>query len=192
MMVNGQTILVVASGTDNHIALVNMDDPTRVVRVLLKSSAESTGGADDGRSVEWADGTDYVWVTGQEAEEIYVIKVPNGDVSAAIVAVTIKGTDATALVYVENFAAKATSMRMVSSRLFESAIDESSTTKTNQAISIAALVLSCIAMIISLWIVVSRRPSTASKSPKASKDVTDIEDMEMPQDMKSLGSKQVN
>ncbi|KAG7372845.1 hypothetical protein IV203_033569 [Nitzschia inconspicua] len=192
MTAHGQTILVLASGTDNNIALVNLENPTNVVKVALTSSSQSTGAGDGGRSVEWADGTDFVWVTGPEAEEVYVINIPRGDISAAKLFATIKSTDATALVYVENFASTAASMRVASSNFLASAIEQSPAIKTNVALSSAAITLSCIALLFCLWIVCTRPMSSAPNSPKTVKDVTASEDMEMALDMKSLGSKQVN
>lgn len=183
--VKGTTILVIASGTDNEVAVVNMNNPTNVAKVQLTSSTESTGGGDDGRSVEWAEGTEFVWITGPEANEIYVVQIPGGDIEAARVVQTIQGVDATAVLYVENYASK------MSSEQKASLASIGNKTQATRAFSIAAIVLSCAALLSVVFLFVTRG-SVNHSSTKVSKKETVRDDPETALDMKSLGSKQVN
>lgn len=198
MNVVGRTILVIASGTDNDIAVVDMADPTNVVKIPLfasSSTTESTGGGGDGRSVEWADGTDLVWITGTEANEMYVLRVPNGDITKARVIQTIQGVDATVVLYVENFGSK-----MIGTVQAESAL-RSSSSSTARALSIAGIVLSSAALLAVAFLVFTRssnnnKGNSNNTSPlfgvKSSTTNRTTDDPETALDTKSLGSKQVS
>lgn len=187
-------LLILASGGDNNIALVDMNSPSKVTKLALTSASESSGAASDGRSVEWAIDTEYVWITGSEAEEMYIVQVPNGEVTRGTVHETIKGIDATALVYVENYASKTTAMQLGSSQSFAAAAGVSNQARTTESIAIAGLVIAVVALVMSVYMAVSKMttPTEANKSVASSARPVDEERAEQPVDLQSLGSKQVN
>ena len=104
---NGRNVLVLAASTDNHIVLVDMDDNYSTSKLTLTIDAsESTEGST--RYLEWAVGTDYVWVTGGAAEELYVVQVPSGaSIKEAKVVKTIGGISEGDLIFADNFERKA-------------------------------------------------------------------------------------
>lgn len=93
-------ILVVSSNTDNNIALVDLDTFESRKLDLAPGVIESTGGG--ARQVEWAVGTDYVWINGGEADEVYVVKVPGGIASAQL-GPTLTGVRSSQILSVNNF-----------------------------------------------------------------------------------------
>lgn len=72
---DNRNILVLGASTDNEVALVDLNDNFRLVKLGLTTAAESTGGRS--RHIEWAVGTNYVWVTGGDANQLYVIEIPS-------------------------------------------------------------------------------------------------------------------
>ena len=105
-------ILALASGYDNHLALVDLSSsstPPTVTKVLLSSSASPTG-ASSGRMIEWVYGTDYLWIDGSTNEEIYVLKL--NEKGGAAVHQTIVNASVSKMIYVENFAQRAIKNQM--------------------------------------------------------------------------------
>merc|ERR1712176_988049 len=99
---NDKTILVVASSTDNDVALVDMSTtPVTMRKMPLTPSSESSAG--NSRAVEWAIGTDYVWINGNDASEMYIVEIPDGDITTARVATTLAETTASNMLYVKNW-----------------------------------------------------------------------------------------
>ena len=93
-------ILIVGASTDNNIVLVDLETfATRKLNVA-PSVAESTGGGS--RNLEWAVGTDYVWVNGGESKEAYVLKIPGG-INSASVDKTLTGIAAGNMLFVNNY-----------------------------------------------------------------------------------------
>merc|ERR1712157_507011 len=82
----------------------------------------------EGRQVEWAVGTDYVWVGGSEYEEIYVV-----DIVKKMVVKTITGIDAEQMVSVNNVEREQQAMMIENSEYSTSsgyAMPSTSSTKT--------------------------------------------------------------
>lgn len=88
-------------GTDNDLVLVDMSDfSTR--KLALTSAAESTGGQD--RHIEcWAVGTNYVWVTGGDANEMYIVELPSANIADANIAKTVTNVSEGEILFVDNF-----------------------------------------------------------------------------------------
>jgi hypothetical protein len=78
-----RNFLILAGSTDNDLVVVDMDNAYRFVKVRLSNNPEATAAGN--RQVEWAVGTDYVWVNGGQTEEMYVVEIPGGIDSAKIV-----------------------------------------------------------------------------------------------------------
>jgi hypothetical protein len=196
--IGGKTLAVFASGSDNEIALVDMADPSSVTKLALTSSNEVSGVDGEGRNVEWALNTEYVWVTGSEAKELYIIRIPGGSIERAVVEKTIQGIDATALLYVENYATKAAQMEWEGNTSFQASVEST----PDRQFVIAGLVISCIALLMSsiMIVVVLTRgskmtaPTSGRKNSETDRGVDDLQlaAEEQPADMKSLGSKHVN
>jgi hypothetical protein len=207
-------ILVVGASTDNNIVLVDLETfETRKLN-LAPGVLESTGGG--ARMLEWAVGTDCVWVNGGEAEELYIIKIPGG-IDSAVLDNQISGIPSGNMLFVNNFervraaalaqglGAAATSSSSSSSAteaemnlgLLSTASASSgysSNGDSNSTLAVVGVVLGALGLIAglgALYLVVSQKnlePATAKKG-----------DVERPVDethvditARSLGSKQVN
>jgi len=70
-----KNLLVFASGTENKAAIIDLSDVENPVYVVLKDDGESTARWGSSRDIEWAVGTHYVWIGGDDADEIYVLDV---------------------------------------------------------------------------------------------------------------------
>lgn len=95
-------ILVLGASTDNNIVLVDLRSDSMTTRKLdlAPGVAESTGGSS--RNLEWAVGTNYVWVDGAESEEQYIINISSG-INSAKVARTMGGIASGNMMSVNNY-----------------------------------------------------------------------------------------
>merc|ERR1711935_204381 len=93
-------ILVVGASTDNNIVLVDLTTLETRKLNLAPGVTESTGGG--ARYLEWAVGTDYVWVNGGESQEAYIIKI-GGGIESAVVDRTLTGVSAGNMLFVNNY-----------------------------------------------------------------------------------------
>lgn len=97
-------MIVVAAGTENTVAIVdllNLDagGNPRITKISLSSSEEVTA-RKSRRQVEWVIGTDYVWIDGTEAEEVYVVDLDKKTSK------TITGFTTSKMLSVENYERK--------------------------------------------------------------------------------------
>jgi hypothetical protein len=77
------------------------ESPPKVRKLQLSTATEGTGGS----NVEWAYGTNYLWVAGNEADKAYVIRLSeDGDIDGASVERTLSDAPAAHLIYVEDYA----------------------------------------------------------------------------------------
>ncbi len=77
------------------------ESPPKVRKLQLSTATEGTGGS----NVEWAYGTNYLWVAGNNANEAYVIRLSeDGDIDGASVERTLSDAPAAHLIYVEDYA----------------------------------------------------------------------------------------
>jgi len=172
-------ILIVGASTDNHVVLVDLKTfSTRKLNVA-PGVAESTGGGS--RKLEWAVGTDYVWVNGGESKEAYILKITGG-IETAVVDQTLTGITAGNMLFVNNFE------RMRAVVLTQ----QSANTDNDNAnvSSIVALVLGSLGLLAglgSLMVVMNQKNSASELAAKTilAPGAVDIES-------KSLGSKMVN
>lgn len=99
---DGEEKIVIASHEANDVYIMDLTvTPPKVDIVALNTSPNTT--SDRSRTMEWAVGTDYVWVSGSAPQdladkEIYVVNVATKEVER-----TIKGYNADLLFYVENY-----------------------------------------------------------------------------------------
>lgn len=104
---NGKTKVVFPSGTEHKVAIVEIpetgdirDGDVQINYVTFNTDEFIQGRAPHGRyrRIEWAVGTDYVWVNDGSLEELYVI-----DVEKMEVATVLTEVDSGDLVSVQNF-----------------------------------------------------------------------------------------
>jgi len=103
MELNGKTIVVVGASSDNDIVLVDLSVDPPVMEKIAVSTAEESTSAGASRQLEWAIGTEYVWVNGADTSETYLVQVPGGDITAAKVVKTISDYPVGDILYVENY-----------------------------------------------------------------------------------------
>ena len=95
-----RNILVLASSTDNNVVLVDLNDNYKMRKIDLAPGAESSGGSS--RKVEWAVGTNYVWINAGETQEHYIIEM-TGDISTAVKTRTLAGIKGGNMIFVNNY-----------------------------------------------------------------------------------------
>jgi len=93
-------ILLLGASTDNNIVLVDLKTFATRKLNLAPGVVESTGG--NQRVMEWAVGTNYVWVNGGESKEAYIIKITGG-IETATLDRTLSDVAAGQLVFVNNY-----------------------------------------------------------------------------------------
>jgi len=175
-------ILIVGSKDDNNIVLVDLKTFTTRKLNLAPGVAESTGGG--ARYMEWAVGTEYVWVNGGEAKEAYVIKITGG-IDTAVLHRTLTNVASGNLLFVNNYER----MRGVAAAqgIANTVASDESSSKSD-VLSVVAVVLGSLGLVAgfgALALVMSQKnTATALAAPKKP-------DVEMAGD-KSLGSKLVN
>lgn len=97
-------MIVIAAGTENTVALVDLlvkdsSGNPKVTKITLSSSEEVTARRSR-RQVEWVIGTDYVWIDGTDAEEVYVVDLDKKTSK------TITGFATSKMLSVENYERK--------------------------------------------------------------------------------------
>jgi len=199
-------ILVLGASTDNNIVLVDLrsDSKTLTTRKLdlAPGVVESTGGSS--RKLEWAVGTDYVWVNGAESEEQYIINIPNSDINSAKLVRTLGGIPSGNMVFVNNYermravvhaasvTATATAAQdniIVSANVNEMSSSSSSSTGNSDNLGLAGVILGSIGLVAGLGamvLVLNKQGTPTSSLAVPTPKRNDVEEA------MSLGSKQVN
>ena len=98
---DGKTLVIFPAGTEHRIAIVDITaNPMEISYVTFNEDQFIPGRAPHGRyrRVEWAIGTDYVWVTDSSLDEAYVI-----DFVEKRVVNTLTEVDASKLISVQNY-----------------------------------------------------------------------------------------
>ena len=184
---------VVASSSDYKVAIVNMDT-LDVSYVMLKDIHYE--GRRSSRQVEWAEGTKYVWIGGRSDDEAYVI-----DLETKEIVRTFTEVDARKLLSVSPYHFMgmandyATYFQEKGSFVSETSISsymqsQSLDSDDNDALSIVALALSCIA----IAAVVASLFANKRDKPDANETVVRTEAAKAPTDesKKSYGIPSVN
>jgi len=92
-----KNIAVFGSSTENKLAIVDFAGSTPSTSFVTLTDKAKEDGFWERRQVEWAVGTDYVWVEGSEYDEIYVV-----DIVKKMVVKTITGINPSKIVSVNN------------------------------------------------------------------------------------------
>jgi len=180
-----RSILVLGASTDNNLVLVDLSDGYRTTKLLLSGSNETTGGPR--RNIEWAVGSNFVWVDGGGTQEQYIIELPDGNIENAFVARSLKNITTGNMLYVDNYERRRVMEEL--EKLMRKANDEGVIMRQandegydESPVAVAALVIGCCSFLLSIAIMVL---SSARASPSASNDIDGAHDD------KTLGSKRV-
>lgn len=139
-----RNILVLGASTDNDIVLVDLNDPNfRTVKLSLTEAEESTGGSS--RKLEWAVGTNYVWVNGGESVEVYIIDIPS-TIDSAFVSNTIMEVTSGDMMFVNNYERMRSSMQV--SRLMMA--DGATVNSKGVTLGVAGIIIGACALIVGL------------------------------------------
>merc|ERR1719469_298077 len=166
-------IAVFASSKDNDIVMVDLTrDPPLLKKLTLTEAQESTGGRD--RKIEWAPETNFIWVSGTDSDEMYVVELSgDGDISKARVSRTLTGVPSSQLIFVENYERK----RLIQMMATRNSLARNDVSPSN-GLGTASLVLSIISIVLVLGMLANDMMKNKNEKPQVT-----IEDM------KSLGSK---
>lgn len=200
-------LLIVGASTDNNIVLIDLKTFATSKINVAPGVVESTGGG--ARNLEWAIGTDYVWINGGESKEAYILKIPEGIESAQIDR-TLTNIAPGNMLFVNNYermrgaasaqgltssmnagqgVSESTNPTFSSSLSKNKANTEGSAPPSNESnvLSIVAIVLGALGLVAGLGalVLVSNQKNSASALALPPK-LADVEEA------KSLGSKRVN
>jgi hypothetical protein len=97
-------IVIMASNEQNVLHMANLNEVNPKVHSFTFKEGENTG---DRRQLEWAEGTDYAWISGRANDavamhETYVIEIPGNNLEGTKVVKTLKGVSASKMKYVIN------------------------------------------------------------------------------------------
>mgnify|MGYP005850414835 CR=1 FL=1 len=183
-------LLALASGYDNDLVLVDLSDsPPTVTKLRLSDSASQTG-ENGGRMVEWAYGTDYLWIDAAAAQELYVVRLSeDGSVARATVERTVQNVASSKMIYVENFGRRA-QMDMLGQTFQAPALMSegfNGQKKDPSNVSVAALAIRLASLVFNLFLIVYfvSNKTTKSSPPPHEGPVSGVADD------KTLGSKHV-
>jgi len=180
---NNHDIIALSTGYDNNLAIIDLDaTPPKLHNLKLSDAAETTGGR-SGRMIEWAYGTNYLWVDAASAKEIYVIRLSeDGDVTKAVVERTIPEVSSSLMVYAEDFAERKQDSMI--KQLVEANIDSGDDDDDASPIAIAALAIGVFSLILN-FIFVGHFMSKSQPAAAEAKEEAAAEDN------RTLGSKRV-
>merc|ERR1712238_436423 len=97
---DGKDIIVFVSGTENRAAVVDITGGASDIKTTYVNLAEGESTSNRlRRQIEWAAGTNYVWIDGTANKEVYII-----DVMSAELVTTLTGISTTKMLSVQNYA----------------------------------------------------------------------------------------
>ncbi|KAL7550471.1 hypothetical protein ACHAWF_014861 [Thalassiosira exigua] len=172
-----KTLLVMPSGTEHKVAIVDFSDDFAVTHVRF-SDAPFENGAPHGRyrSVEWAVGTDYVWTNDSTEDEHYVIDVVNAELVE-----TITGIARSELISVQNWERMREGARrdemMAEVRSANAATEGAAQGSSDaDAVGAAALIVGCLALAVGAWnmYVLSNKNKNGARSIETARLVTGV------------------
>ena len=194
----GRNILILGANTDNEIVLVDFNANYKTARLSLSPAVESTGGSS--RKIEWAIGTDYVWVNGGEAKEQYIIDI-SGGVTRARVSRTIQEVASGDMLFVNNYKrvrdvammqSIASGQQSITTEITQITGEKSAAEGGSDNLGAAGLIIGCVSLV---GVLVLAAYTILLKGPGASVDSNAGTDEEKftdnSPDTKTLGSKMV-
>ena len=184
----GRNILVIAASTDNEVVLVDFKNNFRTRKLNLSPSAtESTGGSS--RQIEWAVGTDNVWINGFESKEVYVVEIPS-DIDSAKISRTLQEVNSNKLIFAYNYE-RLRAVELMDRRIEDSPIRSKSST---DSLAAAGTAIGCVSLVVGLIAVFAAfnivQKSSAVTNPSKVERFQDEENGD--NDTDTIGSKVVN
>lgn len=155
---DSRDFVVLGSTTDNFIVIADMKDFS-VKKLELSPAADSTAGSN--RFVEWAVDTNFVWLSGGDAKELYVVELPSTNIQDAHLHKTIPNIIAGEILFVDNFERKAIAAQMSSDLISQNSLIRG---QNSDVFVMAALVIGVVALLLSavaLFKVLSIVPSAS-------------------------------
>jgi len=194
----GRNLLILGASTDNEIVLVDFNANFKTARLSLSPAVESTGGSS--RKIEWAVGTDYVWVNGGEAKEQYVIDI-SGGVTGAKVSRTIQEVASGNMLFVNNYkrvrdvammTSIASGQQSITTEITQITGEKSAPEESSDNLGAAGLIVGCVSLVgvlvLAAYTVLLKGPGASA----ASNTGTDEEKFsDNNPETKTLGSKMV-
>lgn len=187
---DNRNFLVIAGWGNNEVVIVDIDADFRMHKLRLSDNPEPT--ADGQRNVEWAVGSDYVWIGGPQAGEIYIVKIDDTIESARVskVITSVAGDtgnfDNVLIVHVDNYERPAppTAPTGTSTNPLLGNGPGKEEDRSTKAFSLAAFVIACIALLWTAAITIDYFPLRSNTGAFAKEQAPSIAGE------KSLGSKQ--
>jgi len=171
-----RSILILGASVDNDIVLVDLNNDFKMTKLSVSASNETTAGRS--RNIEWAVGTNFVWVDGQNTEEQYIIEIPGSDINDAFVARTLANITSGNILFVDNYERKRVAALLESIDATARA-SASNNDDGPDGLSVAALVIACVALLVGIAMMVLSSNNIASSTGATNDD-------------KTLGSKRVS
>jgi len=151
-----RNFLVIPSKSSNEVALVDMNDNYRMIKIKVSEASESSGTSK--RRVEWALGTDYVWVTGGGADEKYIIEVGENIDTAKVVKTITEVADGN-MIFVNNYERLRSeeSRNDLREELMAASASASASDSDSNPIGIAALIIACFSLVVGVALMASKQ-----------------------------------
>lgn len=206
-----RNIFVLSSYAENKVALIDLSLSSPTASYITFKTGNSTATAS--RQVEWARGTDYVWISGAAENELYVL-----DIAKKQLVTTVKDVHTTYLLSVTNFE-RLGLWNMINSGSSGGRGDSTTPEELQRlagvggannkddgpdAVAIAAIVLAAVAILVGVANLVQTRSNSSSSNNRTNNNNNNNSAPHPPthrvttiakgsaQDEVSLGSKDVN
>lgn len=165
-----RNILILGASTDNDLVLVDLNDDYKTTKITLSEASETTGGSR--RNIEWAVGSNFVWVDGGGTQEQYIIEVPDDNINNAKLVRSLTNITAGNMIYVENYERtriEHEATERIMSMTSKSGINRSSSTSGDESespVAVAALVLGILSLLlgVALVILVAKGPAPSGNT----------------------------
>ena len=145
MKQDDKTLVIFPAGTEHRIAIVDItSSPMKTSYVTFNKDEFIPGGAPHGRyrRIEWAIGTNYVWVTDSALDEVYVI-----DFVKEEVVTTLTEVDTSKLISVQNYE-YSRQFEMQKKLVMDMTQGSKDTEKTSTVVETIAIILGAVAIVV--------------------------------------------
>ena len=148
-------IVIMASNEQNMLHMANLNEVNPTVHSFTFKEGETTG---DRRQLEWAEGTDYVWISGRASDDVamhetYVIEIPGINLEGVKVVKTLKGVSASKMKYMVNYEREQLRQEFAdaqSSSGASSSLSDGGNSESTKSVAIIALLVGFIALLVGI------------------------------------------
>jgi hypothetical protein len=150
-------IVIMASNEQNVLHMANLNEVNPTVHSFTFKEGETTGNR---RQLEWAEGTDYVWISGRASDDVtmhetYVIEIPGNNLEGVKVVETLKGVSATKMKYIINVEREQLRQEFFDAKTFAAARSGEASSSSDDddsvsSVAIIALVVGAIALLVGI------------------------------------------